>query len=218
MSIEFHCSSCQRLLRVPDDSGGKKAKCPDCGQVVEIPGVSSTGMAPAFPSGAEKIPAANPFAENPYQTPADTSFATPQPGQFGPGDLEMIRAKVSGPAISLIVVAGLALAVLVLNTIVTFVVGVEEVAFGPPPRNEAERIGQQVGAVIGIFVALGIYSVMLYGAIQMKQMKSYAWSMTASILALLPCSVCCLLGLPFGIWSLVTLNDPAVKAAFQRVQ
>jgi len=27
--------------------------------------------------------------------------------------------------------------------------------------------------------------------------------------------VCCLLGIPFGIWSLIALNNPDAKSAFQ---
>jgi hypothetical protein len=49
----------------------------------------------------------------------------------------------------------------------------------------------------------------------MKQLKNYGLAMTGSIIAMLPCSVCCLLGLPFGIWSLVVLNNPEVKEAFR---
>ncbi|MFZ5831933.1 MAG: hypothetical protein ACOY3P_17755 [Planctomycetota bacterium] len=37
MPIEFRCTSCQKLLRTPDDTAGKHAKCPECGTVVVIP-------------------------------------------------------------------------------------------------------------------------------------------------------------------------------------
>jgi presenilin-like A22 family membrane protease len=54
----------------------------------------------------------------------------------------------------------------------------------------------------------------LIGAIQMLRGKSYAWSMTGTIAGMLPCSACCVLGLVFGIWALVVLNQPDVKQAF----
>jgi hypothetical protein len=39
--------------------------------------------------------------------------------------------------------------------------------------------------------------------------------MTAAILALVPCtSPCCLAGIPAGIWALVVLAKPEVKAGF----
>ena len=38
---------------------------------------------------------------------------------------------------------------------------------------------------------------------------------TGAILSMIPCvSGCCLLGLPFGIWAVMTLNKPEVKAGF----
>jgi len=38
--------------------------------------------------------------------------------------------------------------------------------------------------------------------------------MAGSIVAMVPCNICCLLGLPFGIWALVVIVRPEVKDAF----
>ena len=37
MSIEFSCHGCGQRLKVGDDRAGGRAKCPKCGQVVNIP-------------------------------------------------------------------------------------------------------------------------------------------------------------------------------------
>jgi len=37
MAIEFHCSHCGKLVRAPDETGGKRGKCPSCQQMVYIP-------------------------------------------------------------------------------------------------------------------------------------------------------------------------------------
>jgi hypothetical protein len=67
------------------------------------------------------------------------------------------------------------------------------------------------GNVIGI----ALDGLMIYGALQMRQLKSFGLAMTSAILVMLPCAgCCCLLGLPVGIWALVTLNKPEVKSAF----
>jgi hypothetical protein len=66
-------------------------------------------------------------------------------------------------------------------------------------------------AFIASFV-IGI--VMIIGGLKMMRLESYRWAMTASILALLPCSPVGLLGLVMGIWSLVVLNRRHVIAAF----
>ena len=38
--------------------------------------------------------------------------------------------------------------------------------------------------------------------------------MAGAIVAMLPCSGCCLLGLPIGIWAIIVLIDSDVKRAF----
>src|SRR5205809_341506 len=65
--------------------------------------------------------------------------------------------------------------------------------------------------VIGSFF-IGV--VMIIGALKMMRLESYRWAMTASILALLPCSPVGLFGLVMGIWSLIVLNRRNVIAAF----
>ena len=37
MAIEFHCDHCGKLVRAPDDAGGKRGRCPSCKQAVYIP-------------------------------------------------------------------------------------------------------------------------------------------------------------------------------------
>lgn len=50
----------------------------------------------------------------------------------------------------------------------------------------------------------------------MKSLENYGFAMAASIIALIPCmGPCCILGIPFGIWSLVVLSDPVVRSSFK---
>ncbi len=37
MSIELHCPQCQKLIRAPDEAGGRRGKCPYCTSSVYIP-------------------------------------------------------------------------------------------------------------------------------------------------------------------------------------
>lgn len=37
MSIELHCPQCQKMIRAPDNAGGKHGKCPYCKSEVYIP-------------------------------------------------------------------------------------------------------------------------------------------------------------------------------------
>jgi len=37
MSIDLHCPGCAKLIRAPDNAGGRHGKCPYCGRSVYIP-------------------------------------------------------------------------------------------------------------------------------------------------------------------------------------
>ena len=37
MPIEFRCVRCDKLLRTGDDTAGRQAKCPSCGETVTVP-------------------------------------------------------------------------------------------------------------------------------------------------------------------------------------
>jgi hypothetical protein len=45
MTIEFHCHSCQQLVRVAATAAGKRGKCPHCGTVVQIPSAAPPAAA-----------------------------------------------------------------------------------------------------------------------------------------------------------------------------
>ncbi len=69
--------------------------------------------------------------------------------------------------------------------------------------------------LLSVIFSFGIGIVMIVGGLKMMRLQSHGWAMTASILALLPCGPAGLVGLIVGIWSLVVLSRPRVKAAFQ---
>ena len=82
MPIEFRCTQCNRLLRTKEEAAGKKAKCPECGTILDVPSSSApqevTGAPPAetgaFPPGPGP---ASPFGAG---TPPPADAASP----FGP--------------------------------------------------------------------------------------------------------------------------------------
>lgn len=72
-----------------------------------------------------------------------------------------------------------------------------------------------LGVVFSI-IGLAVGGFIFFGAMKMKNLESYGLAMAAAVVAMVPCiSPCCLLGLPIGIWAIVTLNDPAVKQSFR---
>ena len=117
----------------------------------------------------------------------------------------IIEAKVQGPAIALIAIAAMTLALM------SFGVAMQVIAvvgFG-------ERADDLPFTMVGYAVSGLIYTVMLVGAIRMRRLRSYSLAVTAGVLAVLPCSGCCIVSIPCGIWALVVLLDANVRAAFE---
>ncbi|MBK7876089.1 MAG: hypothetical protein IPJ77_10095 [Planctomycetes bacterium] len=85
----------------------------------------------------------------------------------------------------------------------------------PPGMEDFMRIMETFGIAFGVLNLISGVLLVLGGLSLMRQ-KSYGLAMTAAILAMVPgFSCCCLFSLPVGIWALMLLLKPEVKAAFQ---
>jgi hypothetical protein len=108
------------------------------------------------------------------------------------------------------VAGGLSVLVTIGWLLVVSLVGVAAVL----DRDAADAIGG-----IGVTVAAGVVTLALgaftiYAGWQMYRLQNWGLSMAGAIAAMLPCSICCVLGLPIGIWAVLVLLDNDVKAAF----
>ena len=85
-----------------------------------------------------------------------------------------------------------------------------------PP--EFLKIVQSMSGAMGIIfsaVQLALSAFYIFASTKMRKLESYGLVMIATILSMIPCvSPCCCVGLPIGIWILVVLAKPEVKAAF----
>ena len=156
------------------------------------------------------------------------------------GDRAVARQKVGLPALLLQLNAavGVILAVLLMIPLVFqpqilidqlkgFVASMPP---GPEKQQQEEKVKQleqQLGqggaagmacnaAQLLLFAALNV--LVFVGAGRMKQLRSYGLALTAAIVSLIPCltGVCCT-GMPFGLWALIVLMNPDVKAGFDAV-
>jgi len=79
----------------------------------------------------------------------------------------------------------------------------------------AQRSGYLIGTVLGAIFLVVYNLIIIMGAINMLKLKKQGAAKMGAILAVIPlCSPCIVLGIPFGIWALVTMNRPDVKAMF----
>jgi len=159
----------------------------------------------------------NPYAtpENPYQSPSGGNVPFIDPSE-----------KIKGPAIGIVVTSGIGIGLALLGLVMNLVgvgmgaAGAAGAFEGLEGINDATDLtgllGQGMLGVAQSIAGLVVGVVCLIGGNKMRKLEAYNFSMVTSILIMVPClSPCCILGLPFGIWGLVVLNDATVKAAFR---
>jgi hypothetical protein len=171
-------------------------------------------MPPSGGGGSFDSTTPQPAGSSGYQTPYQ---ATPgqAPGPGPQGNQYYALQRVSSPATCLIITAVLGLGLHLLGIVGSMLnVGLAGAGMHRNHMPDMFFTGPVALAQSSIGIILSI--VVLIGALKMKGLENYGFAMAASIIALIPCvSPCCLLGLPFGIWSLVVLSDPIVKSSFK---
>jgi hypothetical protein len=185
--------------------------------VAGFPASSLPATAPAAKAGAAPPPTASPaFAATPTgkQPGAVPPAGTLPPAVLTSGPAAFNRAKVTAPAVGLMVAAALKLSS-VLGVLFLFaspVRGILDTVFSGLGVNAFLPWETMIGLSTVLFkVVPGLF--MLFGAIKMIQLRSYAWAVTAAILAIVCCS---LVGFPVGIWALAVLSREDVREAFAR--
>jgi len=201
MTISVNCGACGKVYSLKPEAAGETFVCQACGGQVTVPG----GQAQASPAPVSPQPASG----GTFQPLPGTTRTT------GPsGDQQAALDRVKLPAIFMMIIAGISIA----TNVVAFCLGMFGVVSG---ANAGGYQGDDLvigGMAYIISGALGVIAniVILVGSLKMKSLKAYGFSLTAMILALIPCNACCLITLPVSIWGLIVLNDAKVKAAFKR--
>jgi len=134
----------------------------------------------------------------------------PQPMTANPAAAE---AVVNGPAIFMMVLAGLNIALALFSLVMNLFFGGMGFAAAPSGGGQEEMIIQAISGVVGNICGIIISILILVGANKMRNLQSYGLAMTACILSIVCCPCC--IGIAPGIWGIVVLSKPEVKAAFR---
>ncbi|WP_240360408.1 hypothetical protein [Pyxidicoccus caerfyrddinensis] len=149
----------------------------------------------------------------------ENNFGTPMsPG----GSPAQAREAVSLPAILLMVTSALTflygLYGLVSPVNADQMAQVQQMMQDPnmaPMRGFVEFLTSTGGRLVFTVPYVILNGLIFLGALKMRGLQSYGLAMTAGILALIPCcGPCGCFGIPLGIWALVVLRKPEVRAAF----
>ena len=143
---------------------------------------------------------------NPYQSPVL------------PVQIRDSYPEVQRPATALIIVS---LVAIIIGSI-ALVVDIVLIASGAVDRLEemnqspiSKHTQITVRVLWGVLLVVAS-SFVLYGAIQMKNLRNFGTARAAASVSLIPLlGPCCVLGIPFGIWALVALGKPGVKELFE---
>jgi hypothetical protein len=121
--------------------------------------------------------------------------------------LDSIRKQVRKPADGLLIAGGINILCIIPFTL--FMGGTILTSGHLLPQAGTD---QKVAALSLLVTCMG--AVIIYGVMRMKELENYKWSVRSSILAMLPISPGCVLGVPFGIWALSILLRKEVREAF----
>jgi hypothetical protein len=158
------------------------------------------------------------MSQNPYQANVGQGGPTHRTPQ---GNVGAIKA----PGIALLVVGILdvlhGLFSIVRSLLFPQQVAAADIADAPPEMAEFVNFMNESGPLVGI--GFGVFEiilagVMILGAIKFMQLKSYGLAMTATIIAMIPCTGvmdCCIVEVGIGIWALVILLQATTKPMFR---
>ncbi|HLW64097.1 MAG TPA: hypothetical protein VKS79_02180 [Gemmataceae bacterium] len=231
IGANVRCPGCENIFRAEGDSARPAGPLPEpLGETItHIPSEAVREQ----PPGSETPP---PLPPSPARTGireegASQSVPLPPPPEFDEEDeddeeeidrmeeihrrrrrgilREEARGRVNAPGIGLIVTG-----------VIGILAGFGRIAqlaylLSVMPAGNNDMMMIQVFSEGGMALLNFVFGILIIrGAIKMRRLESYGLALTACILSIIPCSGCCILGLVFGIWGLVVLNDQDVKSSF----
>ena len=149
---------------------------------------------------------------NPFSAPQYTGQPNPGPPNHQGGS----NAKILAPAICLLVAAILGFGFSLFNFIYALVAN-PVINPADPEWLQQLHVSATTRTTAIVQGALAIWNtIIVFGSIQMLRLKSKGWGIAASIMSMVNFgTLCCILGFPFGIWSLIILSLADVSQKFE---
>ena len=157
-----------------------------------------------------------PPESDPLPPPPESPYSAPESEPLDVTSREEVFQMVNGPAVGLMLVAGSGVIVRLCLEVLNFM-GLSGLSNMSQMDGGAEFINMFSGAasLVGLFFNIALYGFLFFSATKMRKLENWGLSLAGAIAAMVPCHICCVLGLPIGIWALVILFKPEVQAAFR---
>ena len=125
-------------------------------------------------------------------------------------------SQVSGPSVGLLITGILGGVLSFIGLIASvFETGIESIKAHEYFDEKYADLAEGAAGIALCFVGILMAAFIIYASLKMKDLTQWGLCVAASIIVMIPCiSPCCIVGLPIGIWCLVVLTKPEVKAAF----
>lgn len=200
MSYQLECPQCRQPLDVPPEYVGTLVRCPAC---------SST-----FLTALPKSPPTSTEYLVEELAPGVVAAAAPAAADV-PISSEHARGIVAAPALCLLVVAMLGFFADVIQVVQSLGRPINAVQGMPPWFDQMQRKARSPEAIVFVSASAVLCLVIAFAAFQMMRLRYWSLALAGSMLAIINCAnLCCLLGLPVGIWSIMTLLRPDVRDGF----
>jgi len=224
------CPRCNMILQVPDELLRQEVQCPTCASIFVASVSSSPPPKPSAPKTPPRPQGKHAISERPFSNLIEnqdrfagrdrdlSEFADDDEFDDRPrrrsrryfDNRAQAAAAVIGPGIALLVVGILAILVGIAN------VAVVASEAGTPPgvrkeKDPARKAGQYVGSTVSLIWGC----VVAMGGFKLMKLQAHGTAKTAAIVAMVPCSLCCVVGFPLGIWALTVMHRPEVHSAFE---
>lgn len=220
MPIEFQCTRCREMIRVPDGTEGKRTRCPQCQDIQTVSGDSfvvatATGRA----KNLEPLGSENPFQdkpeseatyESPYESPTESLGSSAPPQSSG-----QIRAAAQARLQMPVMICQVMMVLMLLMIVIS--AGFMLIMVAGLTHQAGAAVGPLFAIMIGlvIFIEGGVIVIGLYGLGHAANVGNHVWAWVGLIICAIIGSNCMLL-LPFAIWGMVVLADADVKKAFRK--
>ena len=212
MAIEsIYCPACNNKLRVPDELMGQQVQCPKC---------QAMFTAPPPPPSASPLTTDHPGAppQRMGERHADFGYEDDRWDQEPRRLAASNRRKLPG---ILLIVVGLLQALMNMYGLSLALISPDELRKqfqqlqAMFPMAGAPQFDPVKAQLITTSVFLMVSIAQIAGGISLFRGRFYSLAIIGAFLAIVNCNqVCCLAGIPVGIWSLIVLFDAGVKAEF----
>jgi hypothetical protein len=238
MSIEFLCGECNSLLRVGDDSVGKGARCPHCGNIEIVPPqdakVAEASFAePPQNSDVSNEPVSNePVSNRPELTNATgespnaqasfakSTFSQPDTYEnanpFAAPQVSVPTSRVYTMSLDQAKNRVLVPAIFIVILSALGLIGSMFLFFSMVLEMTQGRAGSD-SLIAFVFFGFGFLTQVIgvAGGVLMIRMSHWKLCMASAIVTIVGGMSCCFLPSAIGIWALVVLADQNVKQYFR---